>query len=128
MSELEKLAEELVNLNVVQLNELSRILKEKYGINIGEGLVVGGASASAQTEEKKAETKTQFDLVLVGISPTASKLKIIQAIKKILDVDLKKAKELTDNLPSTLKQAISKEDAEPIINELSELGCSLELR
>lgn len=128
--DVEKLADELVQLNISQLNQLEKILKDKYGIEFSGGIAVGagGVAPSETSVSQESPAKKNVDVVIVGLSPTASKLKIIQTVKKILNVDLKKAKELVDNLPSTIKSGVPQEEAEGILKELSEAGCSVELK
>jgi len=130
MMDVEKLAEELVQLNVVQLNQLMQILQEKYGINMNAGVVVAPSAGGPPeaTGDSGQQEKATVDVVIAGISPTASKLKIIQVVKRILNVDLKVAKEYVDKVPSVIKKGVSKDEAEAISKELSELGCTIELK
>ena len=114
MADIKKLAEELVNLTVKEVNELANVLKEEYGIEPAAAAVAApAAGAAAEVEEK-----TEFDVILK--SAGASKLGVIKVVRAATGLGLKDAKDLVDNCPKTLKEAISKEDAEKLVAELKE--------
>ncbi|NIJ44669.1 large subunit ribosomal protein L7/L12 [Wenyingzhuangia heitensis] len=122
MAELKDFAEQLVNLTVKEVNELATILKDEYGIEPAAAVVVGGAAGGGEA----AEEKTEFDVVLTEAG--ASKLKVVKAVKELTGLGLKEAKELVDGVPSNIKEAVSKEEAEGIKASLEEVGASVELK
>ena len=125
MADLKAFAEQLVNLTVKELSELATILKEEYGIEPAAAAVavagpaVGGAAAAA-------EEKTSFDVVLK--SAGAAKLQVVKAVKEHCGLGLKEAKDLVDGAPSTLKEGLSKDDAEALKKALEEAGAEVELK
>jgi large subunit ribosomal protein L7/L12 len=107
MADIKKLAEELVNLTVKEVNELAEILKEEYGIEPAAA-AVAVAGPAAGGEEAAAE-QTEFDVILK--SPGGSKLAIVKLVKEMTGVGLKDAKELVDKAPTPIKEKITKEEA-----------------
>ncbi|MCW3786201.1 50S ribosomal protein L7/L12 [Plebeiibacterium sediminum] len=125
MADLKKLAEELVNLTVKDVNELAEILKEEYGIEPAAAAVaVAGPAASADGDA--AEEQTEFDVILK--SAGSSKLAIVKLVKEMTGVGLKEAKELVDKAPAPLKEKVSKEEAEALKTQLTEAGAEVELK
>lgn len=123
MSDINKLAETLVNLKVVEVNDLAKILKEKYGLDS-----FSSSTLSSSPKEEildKSKEKTTFDVVLKGFGGT--KLPVIKRIKDTIGLGLKEAKELVDNVPKPLKKGISKEEAESLKKHLEEVGAEVEL-
>ncbi len=124
MADLKVLAEELVNLTVKEVNELATILKEEYGIEPAAAAVaVAGPAAAAAPA---AEEKTSFDVVLT--SAGAAKLQVVKAVKEVCGLGLKEAKDLVDGAPSTVKEGLSKAEAESLKKALEEAGASVELK
>ena len=125
MADLKAFAEQLVNLTVKEVSELATILKEEYGIEPAAAAVavagpaVGSAAAAA-------EEKTSFDVVLK--SAGAAKLQVVKAVKEHCGLGLKEAKDLVDGAPSTLKEGLSKDDAEALKKALEEAGAEVELK
>ena len=125
MADLKAFAEQLVNLTVKEVSELATILKEEYGIEPAAAAVAvagpaaGGAAAAA-------EEKTSFDVVLK--SAGAAKLQVVKAVKEHCGLGLKEAKALVDGAPSTLKEGLSKDDAEALKKALEEAGAEVELK
>ena len=125
MADLKAFAEQLVNLTVKEVSELATILKEEYGIEPAAAAVavagpaVGGAAAAA-------EEKTSFDVVLKAAG--AAKLQVVKAVKEHCGLGLKEAKGLVDGAPSTLKEGLSKDDAEALKKALEEAGAEVELK
>ncbi|HJD87799.1 50S ribosomal protein L7/L12 [Empedobacter stercoris] len=121
MADLKKLAEELVNLTVLEVNELSTILKDEYGIEPAAAAVVvaaGGAEA--------ADEQTEFDVILKEAG--ASKLAVVKLVKELTGKGLKEAKDLVDSTPATVKEAVSKDEAEALKKQLEEAGAVVELK
>ena len=115
--------EEIKTLSVLELNELVKAIEEEFGVSAAAPVVVaGGAAAGAAA----AEEKTEFDVVLAEVG--ASKMQVIKTVKEITGLGLKEAKELVDNAPKTLKEAVSKADAEDMKKKLEDVGAKIELK
>ena len=125
MADLKAFAEQLVNLTVKEVSELATILKEEYGIEPAAAAVavagpaVGGAAAAA-------EEKTSFDVVLKAAG--AAKLQVVKAVKEHCGLGLKEAKELVDGAPATIKEGLSKDEAENLKKAIEEAGAKVELK
>ena len=115
------LVEEVKTLTVLELSELVHTLEEVFGVSAAAAAVAAPAAAAAEVEEK-----TEFDVILKA--PGASKLGVIKVVRAATGLGLKDAKELVDNCPKTLKEAISKEDAEKLVAELKEAGAEAEIK
>ncbi|MGQ1891698.1 50S ribosomal protein L7/L12 [Thermophagus sp. OGC60D27] len=125
MADIKKLAEELVNLTVKEVNELADILKEEYGIEPAAA-AVAVAGGAAGGEEGGAAEQSEFDVILK--SPGGSKLAIVKLVKEVTGVGLKEAKELVDKAPAPIKEKVSKEEAESLKTQLEEAGAEVELK
>lgn len=124
MADLKAIAEELVNLTVKEVNELATILKDEYGIEPAAAAVAVAAptdGAAAAVEEK-----TEFDVVLQEIG--ANKIAVIKAVRELTGLGLAEAKAKVDSAPATLKEAVSKDDAEAAKAKLEEAGAKVELK
>ena len=108
MADVKKIAEELVNLTVKEVNELATILKEEYGIEPAAAAVAVAAPAAGGAEA--AAEKTSFDVVLK--SAGAAKLQVVKVVKELTGLGLKEAKDLVDGAPKTVKEGATKEEAE----------------
>ena len=115
------LVEQVKELTVLELSELVHTLEEVFGVSAAAAAVAAPAAAAEAVEEK-----TEFDVILKA--PGASKLNVIKVVRAATGLGLKDAKELVDNCPKTLKEAISKEDAEKLVAELKEAGADAELK
>ena len=124
MADIKKLAEELVNLKVTEVNELAQILKEEYGIEPAAAAVAVAAPAAA-ADAAPAE-KTTFDVILK--SAGQAKLQVIKAVKEAAGLSLGDAKALVDAAPKAIKEGISKEEAEALKSSLEEAGAEVELK
>ncbi len=116
------LVEEVKSLTVLELSELVHTLEEVFGVSAAAAAVAGPAVAAAPVEEEK----TEFDVILKNAG--ASKLGVIKVVRAATGLGLKEAKDLVDNAPKTLKEAISKEDAEKLVAELKEAGAEAEIK
>ena len=124
MADIKKLAEELVNLTVKEVNELAEVLKEEYGIEPAAAAVaVAGPAAGG---EAAAAEQTEFDVILK--SAGGSKLAVVKLVKELTGKGLKEAKELVDGAPATLKEGVSKDEAEGLKSSLEEAGAEVELK
>ena len=117
------LVEEVKGLTVLELSELVHTLEEVFGVSAAAAAVAAPAAGAAAAE---AEEKTEFDVILKNAG--ASKLNVIKVVRAATGLGLKDAKELVDNCPKTLKEAISKEDAEKLVAELKEAGAEAEIK
>ena len=124
MADVKKLAEELVNLKVTEVNELAQILKEEYGIEPAAAAVAVAAPAAAG-EAAPAE-KSTFDVILKNAGQ--AKLQVIKAVKEIAGLSLGDAKALVDGAPKAVKEGVSKEEAESIKGQLEEAGAEVEVK
>lgn len=116
------LVEEVKGLTVLELSELVHTLEDVFGVSAAAAAVAGPAAAAAPAEEEK----TEFDVVLKEIG--ANKIAVIKVVRAVTGLGLKEAKEIVDNVPKTLKEAISKEDAEKLVADLKEAGATAELK
>lgn len=128
MADLRALAETLVNLTVKEVNELAAILENEYGIKPAAAAapVMVAAAPAAAAAEPQAPAKTEFDVILK--SPGERKLDVVKVVKNITGLGLKEAKELVDKAPQPIKEKISREEAEQIRQQLSELGAVVEVK
>ena len=117
------LVEQVKELTVLELSELVHTLEETFGVSAAAAAVAAPAAGAAAAE---VEEKTEFDVILK--SAGASKLGVIKVVRAATGLGLKDAKELVDNCPKTLKEAISKEDAEKLVAELKEAGAEAEIK
>jgi large subunit ribosomal protein L7/L12 len=124
MADIKKLAEELVNLTVKEVNELAEILKEEYGIEPAAAAVAVAAPAGGA--EGGAAEQTEFDVILT--SAGASKLAVVKLVKELTGLGLKEAKAAVDAAPAPLKEKVSKEEAESLKAKLEEAGAEVELK
>ncbi|MBC8397897.1 MAG: 50S ribosomal protein L7/L12 [Flavobacteriales bacterium] len=127
MADLKKVAEQLVGLTVKEVNELADILKDEYGIEpAAAAAAVAVAAGPGAGGEDAAEAKSEFDVVLK--SAGGSKLAVVKLVKELTGLGLKEAKDLVDNAPSSIKEAVSKDDAEGLKKSLEEAGAEVELK
>ena len=126
MSDLNKLAEQLVNLTVKEVNELATILKDEYGIEPAAAAVIAGPAAGGGSGEAAAEVKSTFDVVLK--SAGGAKLQIVKLVKEMTGLGLKEAKDLVDAAPKAVKEGVSKEEAESLKAQFEEAGAEVELK
>ena len=126
MADIKAIAEELVNLTVKEVNELANVLKEEYGIEPAAAAVAVAAGPAAAGAAGAAEEKSSFDVVLVEAG--AAKLQVVKAVKEACGLGLKEAKDLADGVPSTLKEGLSKDEAENLKKAIEEAGAKVELK
>jgi large subunit ribosomal protein L7/L12 len=125
MADLKKLAEELVNLTVKEVNELAGILKDEYGIEPAAAAVAVAAVASGAEVEAEVE-KTEFDVILKAAGP--QKLQIVKLVKELTGLGLKEAKALVDEAPKPIKEGVPKDEANALKAQLEEAGAEVELK
>ncbi|MBO6585276.1 MAG: 50S ribosomal protein L7/L12 [Gracilimonas sp.] len=125
MADVKDLAEQLVNLTIKEANELAKVLEEEYDIKPAQA-AVAVAGPAAGGEAGGGEEQTEFDVVLK--SAGAKKIAVIKEVRGITGLGLKEAKELVDGAPGTVKEAVSKDEAEQIKGKLEEAGAEVELK
>ena len=124
MADIKGLAEELVNLSVKDVQELAKVLKEEYGIEPAAAAVAVAAGPAA--EAAAPAEQTEFDVILT--SAGQAKLGVIKAVKDLLGLGLKEAKDLVDKAPAPLKEKVSKAEAEQLKDALEEAGAEVEIK
>ena len=122
MEKIEKLIEEIDALTVVELADLVKAIEEKYGVSA----VAAAAPAAGGAAEAAAEEKSSFDVVLASAGD--QKIKVIKVVRDATGLGLKEAKELVDGAPKTVKEGVSKEEAEELKAKFSEVGAVIELK
>ncbi|MCB0557395.1 MAG: 50S ribosomal protein L7/L12 [Lewinellaceae bacterium] len=126
MADLKAFAEQLVNLTVKEVSELAGILKDEYGIEPAAAAVAVAGPAGGGGGAAAVEEQTEFDVILK--SAGAGKLKVVKEVKNLLGLGLKEAKDLVDGAPGTVKEGVSKEEAEKIKAVLEEAGAEIEIK
>ena len=122
MADIAKFVEEIKSMTVLELNELVNAIEEEFGVSAAAPVMVAGAGAAAPA----AEEKTEFDVVLK--SAGANKINVIKVVKEATGLGLKEAKAMVDEAPKTIKEGVSKEDAEALKTKLTEAGAEVELK
>ena len=117
-----KFVEDIKTLTVLELNELVKAIEEEFGVSAAAPVMVAGAGAAAPA----AEEKTEFDVVLK--SAGANKINVIKVVKEATGLGLKEAKAMVDEAPKTIKEGVSKDDAEALKTKLTEAGAEVELK
>ena len=118
---IEQILEAIENMKVLELNELVKAAEEIFGVSASAPVMMAGAVAGGAAEEK-----TEFDVVLANAG--ASKVGVIKAVREVTGLGLKEAKEVVDNAPKTLKEGVSKEEADQIKEKLEAAGASVEVK
>lgn len=123
MSKIETIIAEIKELKLLEVAELVKAMEEEFGVSAAAPVAVAVAGGEAGGA---AEEKTEFDLVLAEAG--AEKIKVIKVVREITGLGLKEAKEAVDKAPSTLKEGMSKDDAEKYKAQLEEVGAKVELK
>ena len=126
MADLEKIADELSNLTVLEAAELSKLLEEKWGVSAAAPVAVAAAGPAAAGGEAAAEEKDEFDIILAAAGE--KKINVIKEVRTITGLGLKEAKDLVEGAPKPLKEGVKKEEAEEIKKKLEEAGATVELK
>ena len=123
-TDIKELAEQLVNMTILEVNELKNVLKDEYGIEPAAA-AVAVAAAPAEGGAAADEGKSEFDVVLKDAG--AQKIAVIKAVKEITGLGLGEAKAIVDGAPATVKEKVAKADAETMKKTLEEAGATVEL-
>jgi large subunit ribosomal protein L7/L12 len=124
MADVKKIADQLVELTVKEVNELLNVLKEEHGIEPAAAAVAVAGPAAA--EGGAAEEKSEFDVILKA--PGGAKLQIVKLVKELTGLGLKEAKAVVDSAPAPVKEGVSKDEAESLKTQLEEAGAEVELK
>ncbi|MFC0274126.1 50S ribosomal protein L7/L12 [Metabacillus herbersteinensis] len=117
----EQIIEAVKEMTVLELNDLVKAIEEEFGVTAAAPVaMMGGAGAEV------AEEQTEFDVILTAAG--AQKIKVIKAVREITGLGLKEAKEVVDNTPKAVKEAIAKDEAEAVKAKLEEVGASVEVK
>jgi len=116
----------LSNMTVLELSELIKELEDKFGVSAAAPVAMAAMPAQAAEAAPAEEEKTEFDAVLTVCGP--NKIQVIKEVRAITNLGLKEAKEAVENLPTTLKEAVSKAEAEEIKKKLEEQGATVEIK
>lgn len=125
MADLEKIAEDLSGLTVLEAAELSKMLEEKWGVSAAAP-VAAAAAVAGGGGEAAAEEKDEFDVVLTSFGD--KKINVIKEVRAITGLGLKEAKDLVEATPKAVKEAVSKGEAEELKTKLEEAGATVELK
>jgi len=121
----EEIVDALSNLSVLEVSELVKELEEKWGVSAAAP-VAAAAAAPAAGGEDAAEEKTEFDVVMTSFG--SNKVAVIKAVRALTGLGLKEAKDTVEGAPSTIKEAVSKDEAEDVKKQLEEAGASVEVK
>jgi len=122
----QELIDTLSNMTVLELSQLIKELEEKFGVSAAAPVAMAAAAAPTAAAAPVEEEKTEFDAVLTVCGP--NKIQVIKEVRAITSLGLKEAKEAVENLPTTLKEAVSKAEAEEIKKKLEEQGATVEIK
>jgi len=124
MADLEAIAENLSSLTVMEAANLVKMLEEKWGVSAAAPVAVAAAAGPAAAEA--VEEKTEFDVVLTEVG--AKKINVIKVVREVTSLGLKEAKELVDGAPKTVREAVTKEEAEEMKKKFEEQGAKVEIK
>ena len=116
----------LENANMLEISELIKEIEDKFGVTAVAPVAIAGGAAPAAGDAGAAEEKTEFDIELTGVGE--KKINVIKVIRTITTLGLKEAKELADNAPSIVKEAVSKDEAGEVKKQLEEAGATVTLK
>ena len=126
MADLEKIAEDLSGLTVIEAGELSKMLEEMWGVSAAAPVAVAGVAAGADAGEAAAEEKDSFNVVLMAFGE--KKINVIKEVRAITGLGLKEAKDLVEGAPKPVKEEVAKDEAEELKGKLEEAGATVELQ
>ena len=126
MADIEKIAEELSNLTVLEAAELATLLEDKWGVSAAAAPMAVAMPAGGGDAGGAAEEKSEFDVVLTAAG--ASKINVIKEVRAITGLGLKEAKDLVEGAPKAVKEGVAKDEAEEIKGKLEEAGATVEVK
>ena len=126
MADINAIAEQIEGLTLMEASELVKTLEEKLGVSAAAAAVAVPQAGAGGEAAAAAEEQTEFSVVLTGIG--GNKIAVIKAVREVTSLGLKEAKELVDNAPRAVKEAISKDEAEALQKKLADAGATVELK
>ena len=126
MADIEKIAEDLSSLTVLEAAELAKLLEDKWGVSAAAAPVAVAAVGGGDAGGSAAEEKDEFDVILA--SPGGSKINVIKEVRTITGLGLKEAKDLVEGAPKPVKEGVAKAEAEELKAKLEEAGATVELK
>jgi len=126
MADIEKIAEDLSALTVLEAADLAKLLEEKWGVSAAAPVAVAAVTGGSDANAGSAEEKTEFEVVLTSVG--ASKINVIKEVRSITGLGLKEAKDLVEAAPKSVKEGASKDEAEEIKGKLEAAGATVELK
>ena len=126
MADIEKIAEDLSALTVLEAADLAKLLEEKWGVSAAAPVAVAAVTGGSDANAGSAEEKTEFEVVLASVG--ASKINVIKEVRSITGLGLKEAKDLVEAAPKAVKEGASKDEAEEIKGKLEAAGATVELK
>jgi len=126
MADLKDFAEQLVNLTVKEVTELTQILKNEYGIEPAAAAVAVAGPAAGAGDDGQAEEQPSFDVIITAAGQ--KKLAVVKLVKELTSLGLKEAKELVDSAPKAVKEGVAKDEAEALKTQLEEAGAEVEIK
>src|ERR671935_1874709 len=126
MADLQTLEEQIVGLSLLDAAQLVKKLEERLGVSAAAPVAVTGGGAGAAAGAAPAEEKTEFAVVLKDVG--ANKINVIKAVREVTNLGLKEAKDLVDGAPKTVKEGVSKEEAENIKKKFTDAGATVEVK
>ncbi|MGI9386298.1 MAG: 50S ribosomal protein L7/L12 [Methyloligellaceae bacterium] len=126
MANLEKIADELSGLTVLEAADLAKLLEDKWGVSAAAPVAVAAVGAGAGGDAAAAEEKSEFDVILAGFGE--KKINVIKEVRAITGLGLKEAKDLVEGVPKPVKEGVGKDEAEEIKKKLEDVGATVELK
>jgi len=126
MADLEKIADQLSELTVIEAADLAKLLEDKWGVSAAAPVAVAAAAGAASGDAGAAEEKTEFDVILTAFGD--KKINVIKEVRAITGLGLKEAKDLVEGAPKPVKEAVGKDEAEELKKKLEEAGATAELK
>jgi large subunit ribosomal protein L7/L12 len=114
------------NMTVLELSELIEELENKFNVSAAAPVAALAPAAGEQPQQAEEAEKTEFDVMLTGVGD--KKIQVIKVVRAVTNLGLKEAKEVVDNVPSKVREGVSKEDAESIVKQLEEVGAVVEIK
>ena len=126
MADLEKIADQLSELTVIEAADLAKLLEEKWGVSAAAPVAVAAVGGGAGGDAAAAEEQTEFDVVLAAVGD--KKINVIKEVRTITGLGLKEAKDLVEGAPKSVKDGVSKDEAEELKKKLEEAGATVEVK
>ena len=126
MADLQKLAEDLSGLTLLEAAELTKMLEEKWGVSAAAMAIAAAPAGGAGAAAPVAEEKTEFNVILVAAGE--KKIQVIKVVRELTSLGLKEAKDLVEGAPKPVKEGVSKDEAETVKKKLGEVGATVEIK